>query len=76
MWKAYQRTFMTSLPCRIQFLRYLKEFLQLTYKVSGKEEELKPADDEGEVSGQKLNRLLVTLSCVGVGYANINRGIM
>lgn len=69
--------------CRMQFLRYLKEFLQLTYKVVCKEEELKPFPEEesgcGDAvlggRGEVLSRLAVILSCVGVGYSNINRAI-
>lgn len=61
----------------------MKEFFQLTYKVTGEESQLKPPADEsgcgneGEGSGGAvLSRQLVTLSCVGVGYSNFNRGIM
>ena len=69
--------------CRIQFLRYLKEFLQLTYKVVCKEEPFPEEEEEEEESGtvlgagagEVLSRLTVTLSCVGVGYSNINRAI-
>ena len=67
---------------RIQFLRYMKEFFQLTYKVIGEEEVLgeSASVDDGErrkgEAAVSMNRLLVTLSCVGVGYSNLNRGIM
>ncbi len=53
----------------------MKEFLQLTFKVDGKEEELKSPEDSEE-EGETLSRLIVTLSCVGVGYSNFNKGIM
>jgi hypothetical protein len=58
----------------------MKEFFQLTYKVTGEEETLSAPSDsdaEGEESeGATLSRLIVTLSCVGVGYSNFNKGIM
>ena len=60
-----------DLVSRIQFLRSMKEFLQLTFKVEGKKEELEELED-----GEQLSRLVVTLSCVGVGYSNFNKGIM
>lgn len=59
---------------RIQFLRSMKEFLQLTFKVEGKEEELESPEELED--GEQLSRLVVTLSCVGVGYSNFNKGIM
>lgn len=68
--------------CRIQFLRHMKEFFQLTYKVSGEDDQLtvpsnSGGDGEGEESGGvALSRQLVTLSCIGVGYSNFNKGIM
>ena len=57
----------------MQFLRHMKEFFQLTYKVEAEEEEEGGHGSEGEVS---LSRLVVNLSCVGVGYSNYNRAIM
>lgn len=61
----------------IQFLRYMKEFFQLKYKVTGEEDKLIPPDEGENECGDEmepLSRLLVTLSCVGVGYSNFNRG--
>ena len=63
----------------------MKEFFQLTYKVVGEEEQLSESESASveeerrkEVTGTaaSMNRLLVMLSCVGVGYSNLNRGIM
>ena len=63
---------------RSQFLLHMKQFFQLSYKVQRKEEELQAADESGRGSseGVELSRCSVTLSCVGVGYSNINKGIM
>ena len=68
----------------MQFLRHMKEFFQLTYKVEAEEEELGAvANEEEEEEGGRgsegevsLSRLVVNLSCVGVGYSNYNRAIM
>ncbi len=57
----------------------MKEFFQLKYKVTGEEDKLIPPDEGENECGDEmepLSRLLVTLSCVGVGYSNFNRGIM
>ncbi len=52
----------------------MKEFLQLTFKVEGKEEELESLEELED--REQLSRLVVSLSCVGVGYSNFNKGIM
>lgn len=60
----------------------MREYFQLTYKVLEEEEKLEsPLEggrgNEWEESGRVvLSRLLVTLSCVGVGYSNFSRGTM
>ena len=60
---------------RMQFLRHMRDFFQLTYKIESKEQDLQESDDD---SGQELSlrRQIVTLSCVGVGYSNFSKGIM
>jgi len=50
----------------MQFLRHLRDFFQLTFKVDCK-------DDEQLDS---IPRQTVTLSCVGVGFSNFSRGIV
>ena len=60
----------------------MKEFFQLTYKVSGEDDELtissesECGNEREQSEGVTLSRQLVTLSCVGVGYSNFNKGIM
>jgi hypothetical protein len=60
---------------RMQFLRQMRDFFQLTYKIESKEQDLQESDNG---SGQELSlkRQNVTLSCVGVGYSNFSKGIM
>lgn len=50
----------------IGFLRHLREFFGITFKISNPQE----LDDEEEASygSQK-----VLLTCVGIGYTNINK---
>lgn len=64
--------------CRDQFLQHMKQFFQLAYKVESSEEELAAASEESGCGsqGEVLSRRSVTLSCVGVGYANFSKGIM
>ena len=66
--------------CRIQFLRHMRDFFQVVYKVAVQEEELETAGgDSGEGEGEEretVSRQLVTLSCVGVGFSNYSKGIM
>ena len=66
---------------RIQFLRHIKEFFHLVYKIESKEEELGAVEESGcgssEIAEDEvLSRQIVTLSCVGVGYSNFSKGIM
>ena len=62
---------------RMQFLRHMRDFFQLTYKVESKEEDLHELESSEDDSGQELGlrRQIVTLSCVGVGYSNFSKGI-
>ena len=66
---------------RIQFLRHMRDFFQVVYKVAVQEEELETAGggDSGDGEGEEretVSRQLVTLSCVGVGFSNYSKGIM
>lgn len=49
----------------IQFLRHLKEFFGVMFKIEAQQTD----DDNRETGGE--NKVL--LSCVGVGYTNINK---
>ena len=68
----------------MQFLRHMRDFFQLTYKVETTQEELQVdskeregEDGDGESdSGHVFSRETVTLSCVGVGYSNFGKGIV
>ena len=59
---------------RMQFLRQMRDFFQLTYKIESEEQDLQESDDSGQELS--LKRQIVTLSCVGVGYSNFSKGIM
>ena len=48
----------------IQFLRHLKEFFGVMFKIQAQQ-----TDDESATGGEAK----VLLSCVGVGYTNINK---
>ena len=60
---------------RMQFLRQMRDFFQLTYKIESKEQDLQESDND---SGQELSlkRQIVMLSCVGIGYSNFSKGIV
>ena len=49
--------------CSIQFLRHMVDFFNVVYKIESKDEE-KDSD---------IVRETVLLSCVGLGYANVNK---
>ena len=49
----------------IQFLRHLKEFFGVMFKIEAQQSD----DNDRETGGE--NKVL--LSCVGVGYTNINK---
>ena len=62
---------------RMQFLRHMRDFFQLTFKIESKEQDLQESDeDSGQDSELSLRRQIVSLSCVGVGYSNFSKGIM
>lgn len=48
----------------IQFLRHMRDFFQVTYKIDCQEEQM---DD--------ISRQVVTLTCVGVGFSNFSKGM-
>ena len=73
---------------RIQFLRHMRDFFNVVYKIVAEEEEMSQeggdsggreveegARTEGD-DGDVIRRQLVTLSCVGVGFSNVSKGIM
>ena len=49
----------------IQFLRHLKEFFGVIFKIQAKQ-----SDDDNSVAGEESK---ILLSCVGVEYTNINK---
>ena len=61
---------------RMQFLRHMRDFFQLTYKIESKEQDLQESESEDNGQELSLKRQIVTLSCVGVGYSNFSKGIM
>ena len=64
---------------RIQFLRHMRNFFQIMYKVEVKTEDLEGSgEDEGEDTEEanSITRQLITVSCVGVGFSNYSKGIM
>ena len=65
----------TVLPCSTQFLRHIKDFFQLAYKVEGKVEELGMEESNGD-SEDCVSRQIVSLSCVGIGFSNFSKGIL
>lgn len=61
----YCITIVFSFANSIQFLRHLKEFFGVMFKI-----ETQQTDDNDSATGRE-NKVL--LSCVGVGYTNINK---
>lgn len=57
-------TFLFSSSNSIQFLRHLKEFFGVMFKIQAQQ-----SGDDGSTGGETK----VLLSCVGVGYTNINK---
>ena len=54
-----------SFAISIQFLRHLKEFFGVMFKIEAQQTD----DNDSETGGEAK----VLLSCVGVGYTNINK---
>lgn len=61
----YCITIVFSFANSIQFLRHLKEFFGVMFKIEAQQGD----DNDRETGGE--NKVL--LSCVGVGYTNINK---
>ena len=59
------------LPFRIQFLRHIRDFFQVMFKVDVQQKPDEDEDQELKLGGEKL-----ILTCVGVGYANISKPIL
>lgn len=53
----------TVVSCRIEFLRHIRDFLQIMFKIEQQKE-----DEEEHKGGEK-----VLMTCVGVGYTNISK---
>ena len=54
---------------RIQFLRHLKDFTGVMFKIQTQD---KDPDDDSKTGGKTK----VLLSCVGIGFTNVNKGII
>ena len=80
-------TFTVIYVDRIQFLRHMRDFFNVVYKIVAEEEEMSQEGGDsggGEVEegartegddGDVIRRQLVTLSCVGVGFSNVSKGL-
>jgi len=53
----------------MEFLRLLKEFTGVMFKIQTQE---KDPDDDSKTGGKTK----VLLSCVGMGFTNVNKGIL
>ncbi|KAH9515416.1 rRNA-processing endoribonuclease [Bulinus truncatus] len=64
-------------PYSIQFLRYIKDFFQVTFsiKVDKKPVAAKSDDPDEEEEELKVGADKLILTCVGVGYANVSKPI-
>lgn len=60
----YCITIVFSFANSIQFLRHLKEFFGVMFKI-----EAQQTDDDSATGRENI----ILLSCVGVGYTNINK---
>ena len=62
-----------SSPCvfRIQFLRHLRDFFQVMFKL-----DIIPAAEEGEDEGLRMGGDKVALTCVGAGFRNLSKPIL
>jgi len=58
----------------IYFLRHIKDFFQTTFKIDNEQIGKGAAEDEEELLLGDENK--VNLTCVGVGYANINKALL
>lgn len=53
----------TVLSCRIEFLRHIRDFFQIMFKIEQQKE-----DEDERKGGEK-----VLMTCVGAGYSNISK---
>jgi len=54
---------------RIQYLRHIRDFFQVLFKVEA--QTVSEDDEDLKLGGEKL-----MLTCVGVGYSNLSKKIM
>ena len=59
----------TLIDFRIQYLRHIRDFFQVLFKVD--RQEVKEEEEDLRLGGEKL-----ILTCVGVGYSNVSKAIM
>ena len=60
--------FVSAFTNSIQFLRHLKDFFGVMFKIQAQ----KSDDNDGATGGETK----ILLSCVGVGYTNINKTLV
>lgn len=69
--------FSSNIKIRIQFLRHIRDFFQVTFNIKADKKPRAPssgdADEEGEELRIGADKLILT--CVGVGYANVSKPI-
>lgn len=53
----------TFVSCRIEFLRHIRDFFQIMFKI-----EQQNGDEDERKGGEK-----VLMTCVGAGYTNISK---
>lgn len=51
--------------CRIEFLRHIRDFFQIMFKI-----EQQKGDEDDRKGGEK-----VLMTCVGAGYTNISKAL-
>ena len=56
---------------RIQFLRHLRDFFQVMFKL-----DVIPAAEEGDDEGLRMGGDKVALTCVGAGFRNLSKPIL
>ena len=61
-------------PYTVQFLRHIRDFLDVTFKLETHEQEEDEAAAEGEGDGQlRMGADKVKLTCVGIGMTNLSK---
>ncbi|KAG0710751.1 RNA 3'-terminal phosphate cyclase-like protein [Chionoecetes opilio] len=60
-------------PYTMHFLRHLKDFFHVTFKIDEHKEE-RIAEDGGDLPQRRTGAAKLLLTCVGVGYTNIGKG--